>query len=213
MKSDFSHIRNIIFDLGGVLLDIDYLRTIRAFSELGLANPEEAFSKANQAEIFRLFECGQVSESVFLSHLQSEMPEAKNEGLITGWNAMLGGFPKQRLDFIESINSKYNCYVLSNTNIIHQREFERIIEGVVGWENFASAFKKIYYSHEMGLRKPDISIFLKVLEEQGLNPKETCFIDDSPQHVRAAVQAGILGVHLKDDEEIWDVIPTTVTFS
>jgi putative hydrolase of the HAD superfamily len=199
--------------LGGVLLDIHYLKTIEAFGELGLNSPEQAFSKASQAEIFQSFERGQVSEKEFLSYLQSEMPSAKNEALIAGWNAMLGGFPKSRLDFIESINSNYNCFVLSNTNSIHQKAFEKIVDQAVGWENFTSAFKKIYYSHGMNLRKPNVAIFQKVLEEQKLNPKETCFIDDSPQHVEAANQVGILGIHLKDDEEIWDIIPSTFTFS
>lgn len=208
MKYDFSPIRNIIFDLGGVLLDIHYLKTIEAFSQLGLKNPEEAFSKSQQAEIFQSFECGQVSEEAFLGYLKSEMPKASKDDLIAGWNALLGGFPAARLDFITSIHEKYNCYVLSNTNIIHQRAFEEIIERAVGWDNFSSVFKEIYYSHDMGLRKPDGAIFQKVMEEQGLKPEETCFIDDSPQHVGAAAKKGILAIHLKDDEEIWDVIPS-----
>ncbi len=206
MKTNFKNIKHIIFDLGGVLLNIDYSKTVEAFRALGLENPLEAFTKEQQAELFQKFEKGKIDESTFIVTLQKEMPNANAQQLIDAWNAMLGDFPIDRFVFLAEISKKYDCYVLSNTNIIHQRAFEDIIDHKVGWKSFAELFTYVYYSHELGMRKPDAEIFEEVLRRHNLKGSETCFIDDSPQHVATAKKLGIHAVHLGEGEEIWDVL-------
>lgn len=206
MKQDFKDIQHIIFDLGGVLLNIDYQATVEAFQALGLVNPLEAFTKEQQASLFQDFEKGSIDSDTFISQLQNVMPKASKNDIVDAWNAMLGEFPKARFAFLEQVSKKYDCYVLSNTNIIHLRAFETIIDNSVGWSAFSNLFTKVYYSHELGMRKPDAEIFIEILNRHNLNPENTCFIDDSPQHVAAAAHIGIRAIHLQEGQEIWDVI-------
>lgn len=200
------NIQNIIFDLGGVLLNIDYQATVLAFQKLGLENPLEAFTKEHQAALFQDFETGKISSEAFVDALQEKMPQASEEMIVHAWNAMLGDFPIKRFKFIQSLQGKYRCFVLSNTNAIHQTAFEDIIEETVGWKAFEGLFDTIYYSHYLGMRKPDAEIFEEVLRRHHLVAAETCFIDDSIQHVKTAKTLGIQAIHLDGGQEIWDVI-------
>lgn len=206
MKTENRDIKYIIFDLGGVLLNIDYHATVAAFEELGLENPLAAFTKEQQALLFQDFEKGKIDADQFITQLQEVMPSASKGEIVTAWNAMLGEFPKARFDFLKKVSADYECFVLSNTNIIHQGEFEAIIDDSVGWLAFSNLFTKVYYSHELGMRKPDEEIFEEVLTRHSLRPENTCFIDDSPQHIATAKQMGIHAIHLIDGKEIWDVI-------
>jgi len=192
-----SQIKNILFDLGGVLLDIDYLKTVEAFKELGLKNPEKAFTKEVQAELFQQFERGRISEIEFLETLNSHMPNASKTQIVSAWNALLGDFPKRRYEFLKELTKTHNLAVLSNTNIIHERAFVAIIDKSVGWKNFSDLFVGLGYSHVLGERKPDAKIFTLLINNVGFNAEETLFIDDTPEHVEGARKAGFNAIHLK----------------
>lgn len=197
--TSYKNPRNIIFDLGGVLLNIDYRRTTEAFGKLGLAAPEEAFSKYRQASLFREFEKGTVSAQAFLQKLSEKIPDASSNDLKQAWCALLGHMPAASFKLLEKLRKGgYGTYLLSNTNEIHKEAFEKHIEEVYGIQKFLGLFDRVYYSHEMGIRKPDAAAFRTVLQENGLAAEETVFTDDTEEHVAAALGTGIRALHLKD---------------
>lgn len=197
------HIRNIIFDLGGVIINIDYELTADAFRNLGLKNFDEIYSKAKQERIFDKFETGHLQEDHFRQELIKYLPAGTSSDQIDkAWNAMLLEFPAERLDFIYALKNHYRLFLLSNTNMIHIREFLPLADVQVGKGRFENAFEKIYYSCEIGLRKPDTEIFEMVLNENNLVAAETLFVDDSIQHVEGALKLGIHAEHLKPGETI-----------
>lgn len=198
--------KNIIFDLGGVLLNIDYLKTVQAFGELGLIHPEQAFSKDVQAELFRDLECGRISNADFLTMLNKHIPRADTSQIKNAWNALLLDFPAARFEFLKHLAKKYSLYLLSNTNAIHLEKFRSIMDETVGWDNFNQLFQGIGYSHELHARKPDVDIFNKMLKKYHLNPAETLFIDDTEMHVLSARSLGIESIHLKNNQEISEVL-------
>lgn len=195
-------IKNIIFDLGVVLLDVNYQNTIEAFSLLGLKNPQEAFSKHSQDEFFRQYERGQISEVRFLNGLSARIGGADKEKLKDAWCAMLGGLPKGKYDFIRKLRKDYRLFILSNTNQTHQEWFERKIDDQYGWKNFSDCFEFIGYSHKINERKPDKQAFQYVLQKFDLNPDETLFIDDTPEHVQGAKKLAIHALHYEDGDDL-----------
>ena len=185
-------IKNIILDLGGVLLNIDYHLTINAFKELGITNFEELYSQANQNNLFDDFETGHIEDYQFIDGIAQNIPNSiSKESLIEAWNAMLLDFPKERLDFLLELKEKYNTVLLSNTNTIHLDFFHNQLKEIHNIESLDHHFKHTYFSCEMGLRKPNPEIFLEVCKREGYKPSETLFIDDSIQHVEGAKKAGL----------------------
>jgi len=203
-------IKNIIFDLGVVLLDVNYQNTIEAFSLLGLNKPEEAFSKQKQDEFFRRYERGQISETQFLNGLSARIGGADNEKLRDAWCAMLGELPKAKYDFIRKLQKDYRLFILSNTNQTHQEWFERKIDNQYGWKNFSDCFEFIGYSHKINERKPDKQAFQYVLQKFALNPGETLFIDDTPEHVQGARELALITVHYGDGDDLKEKVLTYI---
>ncbi|MGZ3903344.1 MAG: HAD family hydrolase [Bacteroidia bacterium] len=184
--------KNIIFDLGGVILDIDYNLTEKAFKNLGCENFGEIYSKAKQTTLFDDFEEGKIDEAAFffklknLAGLEVTMQELKD-----AWNAMLIKLPHQNFELLKSLQNKYRIFLLSNTNETHVKKFIEIIDESHGFDNFIKLFEQTYYSSRIGLRKPNVDCFNYVLKENNLLPEETVFIDDSIQHVEGAKKTGI----------------------
>lgn len=192
----------IILDFGGVLFDIDYDAPARAFKKLGLENFEAIYAKANQTPLFDQLETGKVSNEAFLEEvirlgdLKASIAEAEE-----AWNSILTGIPEIRVQIVHALKEKKPLYLLSNTNAIHVQKFEQMMDETVGLHRFKSAFEKVYYSNAIGMKKPDPSTFLEVCKWNNLDPKRTLFIDDSPQHVSGAQEAGLYGYHLELSEE------------
>ncbi len=185
-------VKNIIFDLGGVILRIDYRLTEKAFVALGCKNFHEIYSQAKQTTLFDDFEEGKIDEAAFfyklknLSGLDVTLQELKN-----AWNAMLVELPVKNLELLKSLKNKYRLFLLSNTNQTHINAFIKIIERVCPISEFENLFENVYYSNHIGVKKPNPSPFLKILVENGLTASETIFIDDSIQHVKGAAKLGI----------------------
>lgn len=198
-------IKNIILDLGGVLLNIDYFKTIEAFRDLGIPDFEELFTQAKQEHLFDKYESGLIDSEEFIVGLKKKLPFTISSNEITSaWNAMLLDFPSERLDFLKQLKEKYNTVLLSNTNPIHLEAFHQIIKRNNGIDSLAPYFNHVYFSSEMGMRKPSPEIFLEVCKQQNFNPEETLFIDDTEQHVLGAREAGLKALHLNVNEQ--DVI-------
>jgi len=185
-------IKNVIFDLGGVLLNIDYGRTIEAFQKLGIQDFEKVYSQANQSNLFNDLEVGKINASVFYQGIRDLAKiDATDESIKMAWNAMLLDFPSERFEFLNQIKLEYNIFLLSNTNEIHLDAFDKIISSGHHGANLKDYFTEVYYSHEIGRRKPLEGAFDFVIEANQLKKEETIFIDDSIQHVKGAEEAGI----------------------
>tara|TARA_B100000674_G_scaffold492136_1_gene511542 strand:- start:10844 stop:11464 length:621 start_codon:yes stop_codon:yes gene_type:complete len=193
------NIKNIILDLGGVLINLDYDKLDKSLSSLGLSN---AFSKAKQIEIFDKLEEGKISQKDFFSEF-NRLAEANhdNQTIINTWNSIILDFPKERLELIELLKKKYRLFLFSNTNSIHIKAVYDILNQDYSIKNLDQYFEKIYLSHELGVRKPKIEGFKHIIEYNSLKPDETLFIDDSPQHIEGAKKAGIKAEWLNLEKE------------
>ena len=193
-----SGISNIIFDLGGVLLDIDYHKTEQAFINLGVTNFNELYSQFHADQFFKAFEKGEVSPDAFIARLKSYKDDLSADDIRSAWNAMLLDFPAGRLDFLLNLKKKYRIFLLSNTNAVHYEAFQKIELNITGDPHgLDDCFEKSYYSHDIGLRKPDREIFEFVLKDSNLVAEETLFIDDTWANVEAANTVGIHGLYLE----------------
>lgn len=198
-------IKNIILDLGGVLLNLNYQLTIDAFIKLGIEDFQSLYTQANQSDLFNRLEKGEISEAEFIKGVKTYLPESTTkQDVINAWNAMLLDFPKERLDFLLELKLKYNLVLLSNTNTIHLDFFHKQLNEVYGKKSLDSYFNKVYFSCDMGMRKPDAEIFQTLCKKEGFDPNETLFIDDTLQHIEGATSTGIQAHHLdvKNDSVI-----------
>lgn len=191
-------IEAVIFDLGGVILDIDYNLTRKAFEKVGAENFNEMYSQASADRLFRNLETGNIKEANFYAEFNectglSLKPDQINEA----WNAMLLTFREDSLLFLNSIKSKYRLFLLSNTNEIHYNMFNKIYYQKKRAKAFEFFFEKAYYSFEIGMRKPDNDIYEYVLKTNNLKPSSTIFIDDSLQNVNTAKILGMQTILLE----------------
>ena len=195
------NIKVIIFDFGGVILNINYQNTIDSFRKLGVIKPENFYSKEMQFQIFNLLETGKITEKQFLSELKLMTENASVKEIKKAWVSMLLDLPKSRLETLKILKNKYRLFLLSNTNSIHINYIKNSL-GDVKWESFCNLFEEIYLSHEIGIRKPNVEAFQFILKKQNLSSNEILFIDDSLQHIKGAKRLGIHSHHLRDGEDI-----------
>jgi putative hydrolase of the HAD superfamily len=187
----------IILDLGGVLIDVDYPASARAFAQLGFSGFGELYSKSKQDGLFDRFETGTISPAQFRDRIRQLSRLHLTDAQIDAcWNAMLGPVPQGRITLVKRLKERYEVLLLSNTNAIHVPAFEAIVARENGITDFKGLFDGAYFSCELGMRKPDAAIFDHVLSLHGADPKRTLFIDDSIQHVEGARKAGLHAEHL-----------------
>jgi glucose-1-phosphatase len=148
-------IKNIIFDLGGVILNIDYQRTANAFKQLGCENFDELYSQQKQSGLFDEFETGNMSPQAFVNELLRVLPKGISpKRVIDAWNAMIIDLPQIRLQKLLEHKQNYRTFLLSNTNAIHEEAFTRLISAQHNISSFNDYFERVYFSHRIGLRKP-----------------------------------------------------------
>ena len=199
-------IKNIIFDLGGVLLNNDINRTRDGFKNLGVHNIEELFFHGHAADFFKDYEIGKINDQEFIESLKGMIgSSATDQDVIDSWNAMLGDFPKRRIDWLKDLKKKYRLFLFSNTNAIHLEMFQAIYRNSYGGTGLDELFEKAYYSHVIKMRKPDIASFQFILKDSNLKAEETLFIDDSLINVEAARQAGMQAIHLEPGTDVTDL--------
>jgi putative hydrolase of the HAD superfamily len=191
-------VKNIIFDLGGVLFNIDFKKTEAAFVALGVENFSEMFTQYHSNDLFIQLETGAISPDEFYDAFRECTQIAlTNHQIKTAWNALLIDFRLPSLEWLESIKNKYRIFLFSNTNQIHYESFLETYFIQTGKTNFNDFFEKAYYSQEMGLRKPSLEPFIQILENHGLVAAETVFIDDTLKNIEAANQVGLQTIHLQ----------------
>ena len=192
-------VKNLIFDLGNVLYDIDFKKMNTAFTSIGIEDIDQLFILNKSHPLFLNLEMGFVNENEFYEGVRAlvNLP-LSNEQIQFAWNALLIGFRKTSIEWINQNNTKYNTFLYSNTNQIHHDHFIAEFENNVANYPFVSLFKTPYYSHEMGMRKPDPASFTYILEKEGLLASETLFIDDNEPNIIAAASVGLKVLHLKE---------------
>ena len=188
---------NIIFDRGGVIFNVDYTKTQRAFEALGMQNVEEVYSQQQQQGLFDKFEKGEITASEFINALKSSCaPETTDDQIRSAWNAMLLDFPVERLNFLGWLGDAHRLFLLSNTNEIHLKAFNEILFTTRGYHSLDPFFERVYYSHELHMRKPEKELFEWALNENKLDAENTLFIDDSEANIIAADNLGIATIHI-----------------
>lgn len=185
-------INTIIFDFGDVFVNLEKEKSLDQFRQLGLHGPNAELLVLNDE-----FERGKISENQFIEGFRKHLPEADIEAIREAWNSIIGEFPLHRLEFLQLLSHKYRLFLLTNTDAIHIRQFEELVG-----ESFSSAFyqcfEKVYYSYEMGMRKPDCEIFNYIIRKHDLSPKRTLFVDDKKENCDAAAECGL---------QVWNLQP------
>ncbi len=191
-------IDTIIFDFGDIFINLDKDATPLALKKLGLKEWNSNLDALNLD-----FEKGKISETEFMIGFQNYIPNATINQIRESWNAILLDFPLYRLEFLQMLSQKYRLFLLSNTDSIHIERFQHKA-GIPFYRDFYQCFEKVYFSFELGMRKPDSAIFEFVIKEHNLLPKNTLFVDDNLQNIESAEKLGLQVWHLQKGEE--DVI-------
>jgi glucose-1-phosphatase len=178
-------INAIIFDFGDVFINLEKEKSIDEFKKLGLNGPNEELIAVND-----LFEKGKINELEFVESFLKFIPNASLEEITKAWNSLIGDFPLYRLEFLQLLAGKYRLFLLTNTDSIHIERFEHKV-GMSFYTDFYRCFEKVYYSYEMGMRKPDPEIFNTILRKHDLSPKRTLFIDDKKDNTDVAASLGL----------------------
>ncbi|HOT15996.1 MAG TPA: HAD family phosphatase, partial [Bacteroidales bacterium] len=181
-----------IFDLGGVIVEIDYQITIGMFKKLGISDFDSLYGQYKQAHLFDGFDKGHVSPEQFREGLSQFLHKSIDKSdFDAAWNSMIKQLPAQNIVLLDILKNKYNTFLLSNTNEIHLEYFFRMIYDVHKVNQFESLFNKAYYSCRIGMRKPDREIYEFVLKDSGLKAEESLFIDDTSINLIPAEEVGI----------------------
>ncbi len=201
-----SSIKNIIFDLGGVILNLDIDRTYQQFSKLSNKPISQLKAEAGALSFFNDYEKGTIKDEQFRNEVRGFLTARSSDAEVDqAWNAMLLDLPPARIDLLKKVRSRFRIFLLSNTNNIHLQRFTEIIQTTANISSLDLFFEKAYYSHFLNMRKPDEEIYRHVLQENQLKPNETLFLDDNLANLQGAATVGIHTVHVKYPDLIFSL--------
>ncbi len=202
-------IKNLIFDLGNVIIDLDFQATesqLHRLTGISFIN-----ASSDDQAIFDDYECGRIPEEIFLNYLIGKSNgKAQAVDLIQTWNAMLGHLPKERLMMLKSLMKDYQVYILSNTNETHIRWLDNHLETNFGIKSLSEVCHHAFYSQDLKCRKPEAEIYEKVFSIANIEAQESIFFDDNQVNIRAAKQVGLHGVLVDPQDEILRIVPATL---
>jgi putative hydrolase of the HAD superfamily len=197
-------LKNIVFDLGGVIVDIDINCTIKALKQTLNLPAETEPAKIMEMNLFRQYETGAIKTSNFINGLsQLSGTNVSSDLIIKAWNAMLITIPEERIKLIEKLSGHFRLFVLSNTNALHAKQLESMVPG---YETLSELFEKVYYSHLIGYRKPHEKAFATVIENSCINPTETLFVDDLEVNIAAARQLHFQTLQINNGKDITELM-------
>jgi putative hydrolase of the HAD superfamily len=200
-------IKNIIFDLGGVIINLDNQLTENAFIALGTRPLKDYFGHGHAASFFKDYEVGSISDQEFVENIKSLTGvTASDEEIIRAWNALLLDFPPERIQLLKDLRKSYRIFLFSNTNALHLAHLQQIYRNTFPDDKYAldDHFERTYYSHTLKMRKPDEASFRYILKENQLKGEETLFVDDALVNVEGAEKAGLKGLFLRPGTSITD---------
>ncbi|MEL6129705.1 MAG: HAD family phosphatase [Cyanobacteria bacterium J06628_4] len=198
-------IDSIIFDLGGVIVNLDYGLTIRAFSQLAGYDITQQYSQQQQANIFSKFEVGRITAAEFRQGLMQLLGfEAGADEIDQAWSALILEFPPERVELLRQLGRRKRIFLLSNINELHLATSDRKFAEAMGTDigTLADQFERAYYSHLVCDRKPNASIFQRVIDENNLDPAKTLFLDDTDNNLIGARQVGLQTIHITQENPI-----------
>lgn len=198
-------IKNIIFDLGGVILNLSVERTHQAFAKLSGLPVTEIKSRVHHGPFFHDYERGLITDAEFRNHLRTNLQvNTVDADLDAAWNAMLLDIPSERFVLLEKLKQTHRLFLLSNTNEIHRQCFNRIVQQTSGKPNIDHYFHQAYFSHLLNLSKPDVAIYQHVLSDQNLLPSETVFLDDNADNIAGAARTGLQTFYVQHPNQIFE---------
>ena len=201
-----SEIKNLLLDLGGVVLNVDYHKMVDVFKEYGIMDFDKHFTQAKQVEIIDKFEEGKCSIEEFRNGIRDLVKVDLTDAQIDkAWFSMILDLPKERIELIGLLKLKYNVYLFSNTNELHIELLKKRYEEEFGFDIFQMLFTKAYFSNEIKMRKPHPESFQWLLNDAEIKAEETLFIEDSPQHIEGAKKVGLNTYWLTGGETINDL--------
>jgi HAD superfamily hydrolase (TIGR01509 family) len=204
---NFSEYKNIIFDLGAVIINIDFQKTFESFSKIGNTDVLQVLKKFEDHRILHRYETGEVDDKGFRNLIREEFGNQLSDDQIDdAWNALLLDIPQERIDLILKLKNKYRLFILSNTNAIHIKGVNTILNKTTGIPNLDNIFEKVYYSHEVLLRKPDVAIYEYLLRDKDLKASETIFLDDNLDNIKASERVGITSLWVNHPLTILDLL-------
>lgn len=184
----------VVFDLGGVVVDLNYDATIQAFQGLGAEDFQKLYSQALQSDLFDRYETGQISSLHFINKLKELLPNHLTPNkIVAAWNAMIQEFQPEKLRFLEEIKKTHTIALLSNTNDLHMDCVRRKLNKV-SKKPLEDYFNYIFLSHEIQIRKPNENVFRFICEKMNVSPEKVLFIDDSIQHIEGARNVGLSAI-------------------
>ncbi|HHW59181.1 MAG: HAD family phosphatase [Bacteroidales bacterium] len=196
-------IKVIIFDLGSVLLKVDYQRTIDSFKKLGMTYPKHYFNVEYNDPILDKFEKGLLSENEFIKKIEMKISKVcSKKEIIDAWNAMIVEFPEENWLLLNELKTKYKLFLMSNTNIIHYNYCQNLVQKKFGVSSLDCIFDKAYYSFVVNMCKPDINFFKLILDEQKLITKEIIFFDDNKENIKTAEKLGIKSIRVQPNSSL-----------
>jgi len=199
-------IENIIFDLGGVIINLNNKLTENAFVELGAKDFNKFFGHGFAASFFKDYEVGKITSEEFINNIKQlgDFSMHGDDKIINAWNVMLLDFPKERIELLKALGNRYRIFLFSNTNALHYEEVRKIYQQTFN-EEMNDLFEKTYYSHTHQMRKPDISSYQFIINENKLNAASTLFVDDAFINIQGAIDAGLQGLYLPPSISIMDI--------
>ncbi len=201
-----SEIKNLLLDLGGVVLNVDYYKMVETFKEYGVKDFDKYFTQAHQVEIIDKFEEGKCSIEEFRQGIRDLIGmDLTDEQIDRAWFSMILDLPKERIELIGLLKLKYNIYLFSNTNELHIEMLKKRYQEEFGFDIFQFLFTKAYFSNEIKMRKPHPESFEWLLKDAGIKAEETLFIEDTPQHIEGAKKVGLNTYWLTGGETIIDL--------
>jgi putative hydrolase of the HAD superfamily len=199
-------IRNIIFDYGNVVINLDIDATYKAFENIGASRFSEVWNDIMQSQLFQKYERGDISSSDFRNILRNAFSnDVTNNQIDWAWNQILKDMPTPRIDLLKNIRTHYRTFLLSNSNEIHYQHYLKDLQSQHHLENFDVLFEKAYFSYQLNLIKPEKIFYQTVLHNHHLKEDETLFIDDLKQNIDAASALGIKTIWLKEGIDICDL--------
>ena len=189
------NIKNIIFDLGGVLVGLDSARCISAFRQIGCDGIAVYVEQHRTEDLFLDIELGRATTQDFCREVRSiSHCDAADTQIIWAWNRLLTAVADEKKARLMQLRRRYRLFLLSNTNEMHWQKCrdELLPCGECGGADY---FERVFLSYEMREKKPDADIFCQTLHDAGINAAETLFIDDSADNCRTAASLGLATLH------------------
>ena len=203
-------IKNIIFDYGNVIINLDIDATYRAFEKLGATRFSEVWNEIMKDQLFQKYERGDISNADFRNFLRNAFPKRITDNEIDrAWNKILKDMPTSRIQLLLNLKSQYRTFILSNSNDIHAQHYTKDLQKIHHIQNFDQLVEKAYFSFQVNLAKPEAAFYQLLLNNHGLKPEETLFIDDIKQNIDAATALGIQTLWLIPGMDICDLFDET----